>query len=280
MKKLAYILPFLFLFTPLFAQAALTDNIAAYWKFDEGSGTTAADAVGGNDGTLTGSPSWTTSGLVNDAITYNGSSQYTKTSSGLSVSSAFTVALWVNPSVTLSSSGDYGIFEYGTASASKIAIELNASGGSARLLTPDLSNTSYYADSSYVGVTSFNANTWYFIVLIYDGSTKKLYANGATDSHMGVSATGTIGSGTQFMVGGDQHGSSGAAHYFPGTIDEVGIWSRALTATEISQLYNSGAGLQYPFATPVATPAPARKMRLFEGFKLKLLSGKMILYQQ
>ena len=45
MKKLAFILPFLFLFTTLFAQAALTDNIAAYWKFDEGRGTTAADAT-------------------------------------------------------------------------------------------------------------------------------------------------------------------------------------------------------------------------------------------
>jgi hypothetical protein len=32
-----------------------------------------------------------------------------------------------------------------------------------------------------------------------------------------------------------------------GDIDEVGIWSRVLTSTEVTQLYNGGAGLQYPF---------------------------------
>jgi hypothetical protein len=49
-------------------------------------------------------------------------------------------------------------------------------------------------------------------------------------------------------------------------------WSWASAATSLnSMLYWGPAD---------ATPAPARKMRLFEGFKIKLISGKMILYQQ
>jgi len=36
---------------------------------------------------------------------------------------------------------------------------------------------------------------------------------------------------------------------FDGLIDEVGIWSRALNSTEVSELYNSGSGLAYPFTT-------------------------------
>jgi hypothetical protein len=36
---------------------------------------------------------------------------------------------------------------------------------------------------------------------------------------------------------------------FDGMIDEIGVWSRALTSGEVTQLYNSGAGLQYPFTS-------------------------------
>ena len=48
--------------------------------------------------------------------------------------------------------------------------------------------------------------------------------------------------------------SSYAYYYFPINflncyIDEVGIWSRTLTSTEVSDLYNSGSGLQYPFSS-------------------------------
>lgn len=40
--------------------------------------------------------------------------------------------------------------------------------------------------------------------------------------------------------------------WYTGSIDEVGYWDRRLTGTEISTLYNGGAGLQYPFSIPVA----------------------------
>jgi len=76
MKKLAFILPFLFVFTPLFAQAALTDNIVAYWKLDENTGTSAADATGGGGtGTLTNSPTWVT-GKINSGLQFGGTNRY------------------------------------------------------------------------------------------------------------------------------------------------------------------------------------------------------------
>jgi hypothetical protein len=39
------------------------------------------------------------------------------------------------------------------------------------------------------------------------------------------------------------------ANNLTGSIDEVGIWSRALSSTEVTALYNSGNGFQYPFST-------------------------------
>ena len=41
--------------------------------------------------------------------------------------------------------------------------------------------------------------------------------------------------------------SSGAWNEFEGEIDELGIWSRVLTADEVTELWNGGAGITYPF---------------------------------
>jgi len=49
------------------------------------------------------------------------------------------------------------------------------------------------------------------------------------------------------IIFGAEDDDSGVGQFFKGIIDEVGIWNRALTSTEISELYNSGNGLQYPF---------------------------------
>ena len=38
------------------------------------------------------------------------------------------------------------------------------------------------------------------------------------------------------------------ARLLAGSIDEAGIWSRALSGTEITELYNAGAGITYPFS--------------------------------
>jgi hypothetical protein len=37
------------------------------------------------------------------------------------------------------------------------------------------------------------------------------------------------------------------ALFFDGTIDEVGIWNRSLSSSEVSELYNGGSGASYPF---------------------------------
>jgi hypothetical protein len=91
---------------------------------------------------------------------------------------------------------------------------------------------------------TLDVDTWYHLAWTFTGSNSTCYLNG--------NSVGTItkGSGnaseTAFRIGwygiGDER-------YWNGYIDEFGIWSRALTSDEISTLYNSGNGLQYPFTT-------------------------------
>lgn len=80
----------------------------------------------------------------------------------------------------------------------------------------------------------------------YDGTNIRCYINGSL-----VSTSGTLinyltnANALSFVVGA----SDVLNGYLDGQLDEMGIWSRTLSGTEITTLYNSGAGIQYPFST-------------------------------
>jgi hypothetical protein len=100
------------------------------------------------------------------------------------------------------------------------------------------------------GETAYNPNfstgTWYHIAATHTPTANRYYING---TEVATKTTGTInlaGNSTGLTIG--QNNTSGT-NPLDGLIDEIGIWGRALTATEVSTLYNSGSGNQYPFST-------------------------------
>ena len=96
----------------------------------------------------------------------------------------------------------------------------------------------YGADLS--GTVTINDGAWHFLVATYDGTTLRLYTDGSPDGSAALTLNTTA---TIVNMGGVQNSPT-----LVGTVDEVAIWSRALSATEVSQLYNGGAGLTYPFS--------------------------------
>ena len=75
------------------------------------------------------------------------------------------------------------------------------------------------------------------------------------DSGGGAGGTGNGLVSASFAAGrpGDVNGS-----YWDGRIDELGVWGRVLSPAEISELYNAGAGLAYPFGSPAGPPRRRR----------------------
>jgi hypothetical protein len=223
----------------------LSSGLVGYWPFDGkttnwATGKTNDVSGNANTGTLTGMNLATSpvAGKIGQALKFNGTSQYISIAdgSGTFAPATFSISAWVKPSITLGSSQGVGLFGYNTGSTPTLDFELAASGASARWTSTGLSNT-----SQFYGIGSLSAGTWYLITLVYDGSFKRVYVNGVEDSHDAAAATGTLTASTLFTIGGDLHGSGGLARYFPGVIDDVRIYNRALSSSEVQALYHLGA---------------------------------------
>jgi Concanavalin A-like lectin/glucanases superfamily/Chitobiase/beta-hexosaminidase C-terminal domain/Glucodextranase, domain B/Bacterial Ig-like domain len=110
----------------------------------------------------------------------------------------------------------------------------------------------YYAPSP-----NLLPNTWYHIVGTYDGSNIKIYINGQLQNS--VPASGTISTNTLNLEIGRWRDAY--REYFNGLIDEVAIYKRALSATEIQEQYRTYA-VNSPTVNPVTSPTATSTITL------------------
>jgi len=206
-------------------------GMVSYWKFDETSGTTAYDAFGRNNGTVSGA-TWNSSGKVGGALSFDGVDDYVSVSDSdsLDITNQLTIDLWVKPQTTQSTTYP-------------ILVEKSPVNTIYELI---LDNGGYHAFGKYVfyfdggtgrviSTTNWNTGQWAHIAVTYDGSYVKMYVNGVLESS--TPYTSPILTSTDPLLLGD---SSGHANSYAGLIDEVAIYNRALTAEEIQQQYQNG----------------------------------------
>ncbi len=217
---------------------ALTDNLAVYYKLDETSGN-GADSVGSNTMVISNATN-ASDGIINYCVSYSGNANsYSQITTNLGTlwDGNFSVSMWIKPTTLDGTNGD--VLLYPGDRNGQFYIQ----GGSVFKM--------YMYDGSVkltAGNTTPSNGNWYYVVFVRTGtSTGKIYVNGSDDT----SATAVMGTGntlTDTLRLACNTGNTAAN--FNGRIDEVGIWSRALSSTEVTTLYNGGAGLQYPFSSP------------------------------
>ncbi|MEK7169610.1 MAG: LamG-like jellyroll fold domain-containing protein [Patescibacteria group bacterium] len=210
-------------------------GLVGYWHFDEATSTPAYDASGyGNTGTLTNSPTWQTAASckVGGCLNFNGTTNYVNIadSSSLEITGNITIGLWVNPGATQKAYADL--------------LSKHSNGG--YVIEQNFNNTNQFAfgwDTTGAGGwdgsntwTTLTSNIWQYFVVVKNGSAITHYVNGVqTATGFGISAN--ISTNNLPVKIGDW--SSGGGRQFNGFIDEVRIYNRALSATEISDIYNS-----------------------------------------
>lgn len=235
----------------LCAGRVIADGIVSYWKLDESSGD-AADSVGSN--TLTNNNTVTYSaGKINNGADF-GSSNTNKslsTTATLGIDGgSITMAGWVKVAAQPPSNDNVRLFGHGNTS-NKVAEQLlyRDVSGTKRITFNRLRMNTANDEFSYD--ITLAVGTWYHIVFTYDGSTVRGYINGASVGS--VASSGNGGSATGYSSGVYVATSNGGgSNFLSGMIDEFGVWSRALSADEVSQLYGFQAGNQYPFTMPEA----------------------------
>jgi hypothetical protein len=94
---------------------------------------------------------------------------------------------------------------------------------------------------------TFANNTWYNIVVTYNGATSgnsnkcNLYINGVKETNtQGSNITTMPSSTTNFNIGRLQSGASSYNNYFDGQVDEIALFDKELSQSEVTAIYNSG----------------------------------------
>ncbi len=211
----------------------LTNGLVGYWTMDGRtiSGTSMTDQSGqGNTGTLVNTPTQVI-GKIGQGLQFDGSSQYIDAGTPVMPTSAFTLSGWIYPTSYASVQGQIISKGYDGSNTQWELILLNS--GKAQIDT--------YVTPTQKGVTSsatIPLNKWTYLTGSFDGTTWRIYINDSLDSFNVQS--GPVATGAKLDIGAvDIIGTSG--QYFPGKIDDVRIYNRALSLTEIRQLYNAGA---------------------------------------
>lgn len=231
------------LVSPIAAHAAglirPSNNIGliAYWKFNELNGGAALDSSGnGRTGTLSGSslPTWTTSGKFGNGLSFGGSTSYVSASNPFTSNADFTISVWVKPSAI--NTGSYQGF-----------IGRQSGGGSWTYRAPSMwvapSDGALHYDSYSAGGVRYanlisnmftSADEWVLVTWVKSGTSYNIYRNGVIFS-ANQSAPAT------FYIGGTDYDIGRVDNYFGGTLDDVRIYSRALSASEVMDLYRDVA---------------------------------------
>jgi hypothetical protein len=233
MKKL-FTIAIMALSINTFAQIP-TNGLVGYWPFN---GNANDESGNSNNGTVNGATLTTDRfGNENSAYNFNGTNNWIETNNtiGNFELSNFTISCWINSSggsfeetyIGKRSAGTWGSYWYGD-------------------INPTSRQSSYVLDESgnviYEGLYSkslVDESRWYNIVFTRDGTNLNLYVNGVADTSMSTTYIQNL-SNTAPMTIGARYYNSTPIGFFTGQIDDIRIYDRALSGSEVTTLFNEG----------------------------------------
>jgi len=202
---------------------------------------------GRNDGTVEGATYSYGSGVGGGAYVLDGANDYIDIQSVLGdmeTTTEATVCMWIKPADLAE---NYScMFSFGDASAfsTLVLFRQGATDGTLYVYCIDGGDKWKFYSTGVVQV----ADVWQHIVFRFDGTIQTVWVNGK-----GVSLNHTITTDTTYWfsdfsagaidsatLGSDNWNNQGNREFWKGEMDEVMIFSRALTALEIEELYEKG----------------------------------------
>lgn len=232
-------------------------SLKAYYKFNESSGNiinqseSAADLGSAADITITGA-TYSATGIIGNALSFDGTNDYGECGTSLSqwnflhdTNASWTICFWMK-ALSAMGSQENGIIDTNGASASFTGLSIY--GTTTQQLAVFIANGStavlqFGTGNNYIPDTT----NFHFYTITYDHS---LGSNNMTIKRDDANVQNATKTGNTPSSGNASHSmeimrnTRTNSNYVNAVIDEVSIWDRILTDTELTSLYNSGSGLE------------------------------------
>jgi hypothetical protein len=258
---------------------SLSTNLLAYYKFDETSGTTASDEEDYTDLTATNARIFTREAggkLGDNGADFTGGNDYLSSGNNFfrftdgTDDLPHSFSFWVKPANTTQTAGLFCRFRTPTVNT---YIEYWIGFYLSRIYTQYYDQTAGASNSigRYCSATGLSTSEFNHVVITYDGSGTssgiKIYIAGeevtTTDfSNSTYNRMDLNDDKIPFTIGARL--GTGPI-YFDGVIDEVAIFDDVISSSEVSELYNDGAGLAYPFSEGPGPEPSVKRKSLFMG---------------
>lgn len=201
-------------------------GLVGYWHFDEGTGTSTYDASGrANTGTLTNGPTWQPSASCKAGYCLGFDTSATErvlaSSPNFAARNTLTLSAWIYPT------GVGGTDSFETIILGRYYLSFNDANQALSCYWYGTTPAGYHTTAA----NSVPLNQWSHVACVWDGTNINEYVNGSLSKTVAV--TGSGNPTTDIAIGAES-----PVRQFQGYIDEVRIYNRALSASEILAMYN------------------------------------------
>jgi len=215
---------------------AINDDLISYWKLDEISGTSATDSHSSNNGTASNAAIFTaeTAGIINTGADFSTGNHKIDVSAGIASKTTGSISFWMKSSDTAS---DFTVLQVdSTDNVVTGAVGLYNSGTRFGIWPHDSTGGAGFICLSNSDTDALLNNQWHMVTITFTGtaSTTKIYVDGRLKVVEQLNSyTSNPRIEGNFVMGVRRDGSG----YYGGQLDEVAMWERELSISEIESLY-------------------------------------------
>ncbi|MCX6722352.1 MAG: DUF2341 domain-containing protein, partial [Candidatus Staskawiczbacteria bacterium] len=211
------------------------NSLVSWWRMEDNAGNkTVTDYMGNNNGTsVQNTSALTTTGKLGKAMTFDGSSDYVETTLNVAGQTGLTVAGWF-----YQTDSDYTTPIGTYTDPTDMAFDLDL-GGPTKKIQFNLKGENGSRSDLDTADNAYSINQWVHVVATWNGATMRIYVDGSEVANKAYSDSSIEQTVSSPVVLGAYR--SGSYQSYGGSIDDVQIYNRALSADEIKSLYDASA---------------------------------------
>lgn len=214
----------------------IVNGLVAYYPMEKGGGEILNDATKNNRGVIDGA-TWSNNSLFgNYSLTFDGSNDYVDLGRGIGEGlSELTVSAWIN---TDEINNTHQVVGADGNNVFQVFTDHDGSYGNKGGMAFGIadSNGTWYRTVSNKDI---NTDTWYLVTAVYDGEYQRVYINGQESGSSKIGSITTNQPNDKTFIGANNSNNTADGNWWNGSIKNFRVYNRALSSTEISDLYNS-----------------------------------------